>query len=124
MRLLLDSHVVVWWLRDDPTLPEEIKERIERDPDVRISVATLWELAVKEAAGKISAPPGFPELIRGVGFDIIDIGVEHTIRAARLPLIHRDPFDRVLVAQAQIEGLTLVTRDSHIRSYDVDLLVV
>jgi PIN domain nuclease of toxin-antitoxin system len=92
--LLLDTHVVLWWLTDDATLADEIKDRLD------------------------------PERIRDSGFRHLHIAIEHSIAAGRLPLIHRDPFDRMLVAQAQLDDLTLVTRDAEIQKYDVDLLVV
>jgi PIN domain nuclease of toxin-antitoxin system len=122
--LLLDTHVVLWWLTDDPTLADEIKDRLDHEPSVYISAATVWELAIKQAIGKLVQPTDLPERIRDSGFRHLSITVEHGITAGRLPLIHRDPFDRMLVAQAQIEDLTLITRDADIQKYDVDLLTV
>jgi PIN domain nuclease of toxin-antitoxin system len=113
--LLLDTHVVLWWLADDPSLSEEIKDRLDHEPDVRVSAATLWEIAIKQALGKIAAPADLPERVR-------DIGFSHAIAAGRLPPIHRDPFDRMLVAQARCEDLTLVTRDPRCQQYDVAIL--
>lgn len=84
---------------------------------------TVWEVAIKQALGKI-APPDLPEQIRDSGFPILGITAEHGIAAGRLPMHHRDPFDRMLIAQARLEGLTLVTRDGQISKYDVDLLTV
>ena len=124
MSLLLDTHVVLWWLADDPTLAAEIKDRLDHEPDVYISPATVWEVAIKQALGKLEQPADLPERIRDSGFRHLTITLHHGIAAGRLPPIHGDPFDRILVAQAQLEGLTLVTRDTEIRKYDVDLLVV
>lgn len=121
MSLLLDTHIVLWWLTDDATLADEIKDRLDREVDVYVSSATVWEVAIKQALGKLD-PPDLPEQIRDSGFRLLDITAEHGIAAGRLPIHHRDPFDRMLVAQAQIEGLTLVTRDAHIQKYDVDVL--
>jgi PIN domain nuclease of toxin-antitoxin system len=122
--LLLDTHVVLWWLADDPTLADEIKDRLDHEPDVYVSSATVWEVAIKQAIGKLVQPTDLPERIRDSGFRHLSITVEHSITARRLPRIHRDPFDRMLVAQAQIEDLTLVTRDADIQKYDVELLMV
>ena len=94
MSLLLDTHVVLWWLADDPGLPEEIKDRLDHEPDVRVSAATIWEIAIKQALGKISAPADLPGLVRDSGFRELPIDFAHAIAAGRLPLIHRDPFGR------------------------------
>ena len=122
MSLLLDTHVVLWWLADDPSLPEEIKNRLDHEPDVYVSSATVWEIAIKQAIGKITEPAGLPEQVRASGFRELPITSEHAIAAGRLPLIHRDPFHRMLVAQARCEHLTLVTRDSRCQQYEVALL--
>ncbi|MCU7725332.1 type II toxin-antitoxin system VapC family toxin [Actinoplanes sp. KI2] len=124
MSLLLDTHVVLWWLTDDPTLAAEIKERLDHEPDVYVSPATIWEVAIKQSIGKLDKPADLPERIRDSGFRHLNITAEHGIVAGRLPLIHRDPFDRMLVAQAQVEHLTLVTRDAEIPKYDVETLAV
>ena len=124
MGLLLDTHVVLWWLTDDPALDSGIKERLDHEPDVYVSAATIWEVAIKQAIGKLPEPAGLPELIRASGFAELPISSQHAMAAARLPLIHRDPFDRMLVAQARDEDLTLVTRDSRCQKYDVAILPV
>jgi len=120
--LLLDTHVVLWWLADDPALPDQIKDRLDHEADVRVSAATIWEIAIKQALGKIVAPADLPERVRDSGFRELPIGFAHAMAAGRLPPIHRDPFDRMLVAQARREGLTLVTRDNHCQQYDVAVL--
>jgi PIN domain nuclease of toxin-antitoxin system len=114
--------VVLWWLADDPSLSEEIKDRLDHEPDVRVSAATLWEIAIKQALGKIAAPADLPERVRDSGFREVPIGFSHAIAAGRLPPIHRDPLDRMLVAQARCEDLTLVTRDPRCQQYDVAIL--
>lgn len=122
MSLLLDTDVVLWWLTDDPTLSDDIKDQLDHEPDVYVSPATVWEVAIKQAMGKLQQPADLPERIRDSGFRDLHITSEHAIAAGRLPLIHRDPFDRMLVAQAQCEDLTLVTRDPDIHKYQVSIL--
>lgn len=122
MRLLLDTHVVLWWLTDDPTLAEEIKTRLDHDRDVYVSAATIWEVSIKQAIGKLAEPAELPGQIRGSGFRELPISFDHAIAAGRLPPLHRDPFDRMLVAQARSEDLTLVTRDPRCKQYDVAIL--
>ncbi len=121
MRLLLDTHVILWWLADDPQLADDIKDRIDTEVDVFVSAATTWEITIKQALGKVG-PADLPERVAGGELRELPITSRHAIQAGRLPLIHRDPFDRMLVAQAQCEGLTLVTRDAGIQKYDVALL--
>ncbi len=122
MNLLLDTHIVIWWLTDDPTLSEDVKSTLDHEPDVYISPATLWEVAIKQAIGKLREPADLPERIRDSGFRELPITFAHAIAADRLPPIHRDPLDRMLVAQARCEDLTLVTRDADIQKYEVSLL--
>jgi PIN domain nuclease of toxin-antitoxin system len=119
--LLLDTHVVLWWLADDPSLSDEIKARLDHEPDVYVSAVTIWEVAIKQAIGKLE-PADLPEEILRSGFRELPVGSRHALAAGRLPLIHRDPFDRMLVAQARCEDLMLVTRDSRCRQYDVAVL--
>jgi PIN domain nuclease of toxin-antitoxin system len=120
--LLLDTHVVLWWLADASELPGEIKNRLDHEPDVRVSAVTIWEIAIKQALGKITAPADLPERVRDSGFRVLPIDFAHAMAAGRLPPIHRDPFDRMLVAQARCEGLTLVTRDPLCQQYEVEIL--
>jgi PIN domain nuclease of toxin-antitoxin system len=120
--LLLDTHVVLWWLADDPHLSDELKERIDKEVEVFVSTATVWEVAIKQQLGKITAPDDLPERIRDSELPNLPIMPNHAIIASRLPLIHRDPFDRMLVAQAQAEQLSLVTRDRVLHDYDVPVL--
>ncbi|MET8654875.1 MULTISPECIES: type II toxin-antitoxin system VapC family toxin [Nocardia] len=124
MSLLLDTHVVLWWLTGDPALSSDIVDRIDHDMDVYLSAAILWEVAIKQATGKLAGPGDLPERIRDSGFLALPISHEHAIVAGRLPPLHRDPFDRMLVAQAQCEGLTFATRDPYCQKYDVAILAV
>ncbi|WP_053649114.1 MULTISPECIES: type II toxin-antitoxin system VapC family toxin [unclassified Streptomyces] len=122
MKLLLDTHVVLWWLNGD--LPDETRDLLARERWVYMSAVTPWELSVKQATGKLDAPADVAERARDTQFLALPVVAEHGIRAGQLPPHHRDPFDRILIAQAQTEGLTLVTRDKHIPRYDVPVLTV
>jgi PIN domain nuclease of toxin-antitoxin system len=120
MRLLLDTHAFLWWNFGDPKLPQHLRDEIQSKQNaVFVSAVTVWEIAIKRASGKLSF--GFPvgKAIYGHGFNSLPISVEHAEWAGALPPLHRDPFDRLLVAQAQIEGLTLVTVDQQILLYQV-----
>ncbi len=123
MRLLLDTHVVLWWLTDDPALVDEVKDLIDDEPEVYVSAATVWEIAIKQSLGKLPGPVDLAEQVRNAELRELPIRHAHAVTAGRLPPIHRDPFDRMLVAQALCEGLTLVTRDGHIQKYEVPILI-
>ncbi|MGH8795307.1 MAG: type II toxin-antitoxin system VapC family toxin [Stackebrandtia sp.] len=124
MKLLLDTHVVLWWLTGSEELPESVKHTIDTDPHVYLSSAVLWEVAIKQATGKLEGPSDLCEQIAASGLTELPVRFAHAIEAGRLPEIHRDPFDRMLVAQAQCENLTLVTRDKKIPGYDVVVMSV
>lgn len=123
MLLLLGTHAFLWWNADDPALGSRARKAIA-DPDnfVYVSAATAWEIAVKREAGKLKAPGEIAAWIRDDGFSDIAIEIEHAIASAELPKLHRDPFDRLLIAQARLEDLTLVTSDVQIVKYDVETL--
>ncbi|WP_327306377.1 type II toxin-antitoxin system VapC family toxin [Streptomyces sp. NBC_01298] len=124
MKLLADTHVIVWWLTDSPQLSDEVKHLLDTERLVHVSAVTPWELSVKQALGKLDGPEDLPEQARDCQLRPLPITALHGIRAGQLPLHHRDPFDRILIAQAQTEGLTLVTRDKHIPLYDVPVMSV
>jgi PIN domain nuclease of toxin-antitoxin system len=121
--LLLDTHAFLWWSADDSALGQIARDAIaEPDNIVFVSAATAWEIATKRQSGKLDAPGDIAEWIQRSGFMDIAIEVAHAILSAELPQHHRDPFDRLLVAQASIEELTLVTSDPEIVKYDVQTL--
>jgi PIN domain nuclease of toxin-antitoxin system len=123
MRLLLDSHTLLCWLEESPILSAEAYEAIaEPDNDVVVSAATVWELEIKRAIGKLEAPGQLVRQITAEEFEPLPITLEHGASAGKLPLHHSDPFDRILIAQAQVEGLTLVTRDPNFSLYAVATL--
>ena len=124
-RLLLDTHTLLWWLSDVERLSEETHATIA-DPhnDVFVSAITGWEIAVKQAKGRLVAPDNLSVLVEEKGFTHLPLTFQHAEQAGRLPMHHRDPFDRFLIAQARAEGLILVTQDGHIRQYDVPIMEV
>jgi PIN domain nuclease of toxin-antitoxin system len=124
MRLLLDTHVLLWWLADSADLSDEIKALLDAEPGVRLSAVTPWEIAVKQGLGKLEGPEDLADRARDSQFTPLPITAGHGVRAARLPAHHRDPFDRILIAQARTEGMTIVTRDKMIPLYDVPVLPV
>lgn len=122
MKLLLDTHVTLWWLNASPELSEELRETLRTEADVYVSAATPWEIAIKQSLGKLEGSVDLAERARDMQFKGLPITAEHGVKAGRLPPLHRDPFDRIIVAQAQTEGLTVVTRDKWIPQYDVPVL--
>jgi PIN domain nuclease of toxin-antitoxin system len=122
VRLLLDTHVLIWWMTNDPELSSEARDKLDHEPDVFLSAAVVWELAIKQAAGKLYSRVELAERVRDFGFRDLPITAAHAAEAGRLPMIHRDPVDRMLVAQARCERLTIVTQDRMIQKYDVPVL--
>jgi PIN domain nuclease of toxin-antitoxin system len=120
---LLDSHVLIWALLGDDRLPVHIR-KILIDPvvDVWVSASTVWELHIKNSLGKLELDEELIPQIERSGFKSLSITFEHAKCAGLLPKYHSDPFDRMLIAQAMLEGLKLITADKHFRSYDVPLL--
>ena len=125
MRLLLDTHALLWWLLDDAELPASARRLIERADTVRVSAASIWEVAIKQRLGKLPelalAVAELPALMRQSGFVPLPVDERHAAAVASLPLHHRDPFDHLLIAQAHIEQLTLVSRDPQFAAYGVAL---
>jgi PIN domain nuclease of toxin-antitoxin system len=124
MRLLLDTHILLWWLDDAPALPAATRRAIsDVTSEIFVSVATVWEIAIKKALGKLDFPTArMSDILAEAGCLPLPVQIEHAIAAAGLPPHHGDPFDRMLVAQAQREGLTIVTVDPMIRRYAVAVL--
>ena len=124
MNLLLDTHTLLWWLNDDPTLADSARTAIA-DPEntVFLSAVVVWEIRIKQGIGKLDLPDDFGEVLDGQRFAELPVTVDHAHRIAELPAVHRDPFDRMLVAQAMVEHMVIVTRDKSIADYDVDVIV-
>lgn len=125
MRLLLDTHAWLWFRTGSPRLgPAARSAIVEPANDVAVSVASVWEVGLKTTAGKLPLPQPFDTWLASAltAFDVLEISTQHVTAAVRLPPHHKDPFDRLLVAQAITGGLTLVTSDSLVQRYGGALL--
>lgn len=126
MRYLLDTHIFLWWILDQPKLSEAMKHVIAApENDIYVSAASAWEMIIKSAVGKLSLPPSPEEFIRNQlrinRMFPLPISIEHALTIVRLPMIHKDPFDRMLIAQTMYEGLVLITDDPMIKTYQVNV---
>ncbi len=123
MNLLLDTHVLIWALENNPVLSDKAREAIiDGSNMVFVSAASVWEISIKTAMGKLKVPDNLIEEIEIHRFTQLNMNFEHAKLAGELPDIHKDPFDRMLIAQAKIEKLTLVTQDNNIAEYEVNVL--
>lgn len=124
MNALLDTHTLLWWLNDDPYISREAFDIIsEGENIVFISTASIWEIRIKEAIGKIDIPSNFKEILDEQPFEVLSILPEHAHAIKDLPLIHKDPFDRILIAQAKIGKLAIITADTVFSKYSVDVII-
>lgn len=119
MRLLLDTHVVLWQLGGSRSIGSVAQQEIRDADEILFSVVSFAEIGVKAAIGKLSVPADLREHIVQAGVQILGLAPDHGLAVARLPLHHRDPFDRLLIAQARAERLTVMTSDARIPAYDV-----
>lgn len=123
-RLLLDTQAFLWWRIDSARLGAGGRDLIASADVVFVSVASAWEAAIKVSLGKLTLPEPFEAGVRGSGFEPLPVGFDHTEEVSRLPPHHRDPFDRMLISQARVERVTLVTSDSQFDRYEVDLILL
>lgn len=125
MRLLLDTNVVIWWLEDSDRLGSAARNAIDDGSnEVYVSAVSACEISIKSSLGKLRTPTDLEQQISKNFFMALPITVEHGVAVHELPLHHRDPFDRILIAQARCEGLTVVTSDDQFSGYDVPVLKV
>jgi PIN domain nuclease of toxin-antitoxin system len=122
MRILLDTQVLIWSLLDDPRLGTDLRLTISAADLVQTSAASIWEISIKRAKGRLSVPDDLLERIRLAGFEPLPVTGEHGWLAGTLPRLHADPFDRVIVAQAISEGFTIATSDRRIIEYGVPVI--
>ena len=119
-RLLVDTHALLWWLTDDPALSPAARDAIA-DPvsEPFVSAASVWEIAIKRSLGKLEAPEDLAATLLAGGAEPLPIGLEHAAAVETLPWHHRDPFDRLLIAQAMVERAALVSHDAVFSTYDL-----
>ena len=123
MNLLLDTHVLIWVFSHDSSLSPTATEAIRDGRNlVFVSAATAWEIAIKKALGKLRVPGNYQEGLKRYRFTPLDITTEHALAVEQLPPHHKDPFDRMLIAQVQIERLTLVTHDPNMKAYGIPII--
>lgn len=122
MRLLLDTPVVLWQAAGEDRLGPQASRHLEDAEELRFSVVSFAEIGVKASLGKLDVPDDFADTVTEMGCRLLGLTAGHGLAAGRLPLHHRDPFDRLLIAQAQSEGLTLLTADHRIQAYDVSTI--
>jgi PIN domain nuclease of toxin-antitoxin system len=126
--MLLDTHTFLWWVSERGTrLSDRVRDLLSDGANEgALSIASIWELAIKASAGRVDLPDiaerYVPDRMRHHGFELLAIALPHAFRAGALPRIHGDPFDRMLIAQAQIEGLPILTADPAISRYDVETI--
>jgi PIN domain nuclease of toxin-antitoxin system len=126
MEVLLDTHVLIWFLNGDRKLTKKAKELIEDSNNSKIiSIASIWEIAIKLSLGKFKFKEGFKkflEMVEENGFEILPISFDHALIVSNLEFLHRDPFDRIIIAQCKSENLTFITRDSNIKKYNIETI--
>jgi len=124
VRLLLDTHVVLWWRQDSPQLNAAVRRTIRSAGVVLVSAASGWEVAVKLSIGKLRLSDSFARMVKDSGFTDLPVTLTHAEQITALPRHHGDPFDRMLVAQARVEGATVITHDRQFEPYGVPIIWV
>jgi PIN domain nuclease of toxin-antitoxin system len=123
LKLLLDTHAALWFLAGDERLGENARRQVcDEGNRVLLSAAVVWEIAIKRALGKLVVPDEYLSTLLDAGVRPLPVSVAHAAAVERLPPHHRDPFDRMLISQADIEGAAIVSRDDALRPYDVQLI--
>jgi PIN domain nuclease of toxin-antitoxin system len=123
LRLILDTHAALWWLSDDARLGDEAARQLSDDTNqLLLSAAAVWEVAIKRSLGKLNAPADFAATMLSGGAQALAVTVDHVAAVEHLPWHHRDPFDRMLVAQTQVERATLVSGDATLAAYGVPVV--
>jgi PIN domain nuclease of toxin-antitoxin system len=119
MNIFLDTHVLLWWLDDNPLLSKGVRSAIASSENlVILSSVVIWEIRIKQALGKLVVTPDFYDVLKNEGFEMLSITPDHAYAVGELPMHHRDPFDRMIIAQARLEGLTIATQDAVFKQYD------
>ena len=122
-RYLLDTHILIWWFEGSPKLKPEIREIIQSGANaIYLSSGAIWEMAIKQSIGRLEFPSDLESLLQEDNIQVLPIAASHALAVATLPHHHRDPFDRIQIVQAQLDGLTLISRDEAFEQYDVQLI--
>lgn len=120
---LLDTHIILGWLADPKKLARPVREVIADGANhIQVSAAAAWEMAIKKALGRLVIPQNLAEVLAAEHMAVLPITLAHAMGVAELPVLHDDPFDRIQIVQARLEGLTFITRDRQIQQYDVTCL--
>ncbi len=120
---LLDTHILIWWLQASEQLPDDARDVLEDSTNaVFFSAGAIWEMALKQSLGRLVMPEDLEDVLRDESIDVLPVHAAHALAVGGLPQHHRDPFDRIQIAQAQHEGLVLVSQDEQFEKYDVRLL--
>ena len=123
MNLLLDTHVLLWWLDNNPVMSKSAYDAIADSNNlVFVSAVSIWEIRIKEALGKLVIPQNFQTILKKQSFEMLSITDEHAHAVGKLPAIHNDPFDRMLITQAKVEKLTIVSHDALFKKYKVPMI--
>lgn len=118
-RILLDTNFLLWWAEGSARIRPHLRVQIENRAPAYASLASAWEIAIKSSIGKLRLPLAFEDFLDRFGFELLPIRLEHVREVEMLPFHHRDPFDRMLVAQARVDNLQIITRDRDLEAYDV-----
>lgn len=125
MKFLLDTHILLWWLNNDKKLAAFFQSTIANPKNIIfVSTASAWEMSIKAQVGKLDVPDNLEEALAVNRFIVLPINLIHSIKVSTLPLHHKDPFDRMLIAQALTEDLMIITVDKKFKFYDVSLLAI
>ncbi len=122
---LIDTHVFIWWMENNRSLPLKIKQLLQdSQKDIFLSVVSIWEMLIKQSKNHLILPKDMEKGIEESGYTILPVDLPHAVALRNLPLFHKDPFDRMLVSQAKVENLKLITADKKIWQYDLPIIKV
>ena len=126
MQLLIDTHILIWFLEGNNLLPKSKQQIISNSQnEIFVSIASIWEIAIKISVGKLNLANPLTDIIKQIAIEdieILPISTEHTLQVSTMPFHHRDPFDRIIIAQSQVENLPIITDDSEFKNYLVKIL--
>lgn len=125
MNLILDTHIILWWMDDNRLLPQKYRLAVaDKNNICFVSAVSVWEISIKSAIGKLDIPDNYLDVLLDQNFKELPVSWQHACKVRQLPMHHKDPFDRLLIAQAIIEDLTILSVDKIIPEYDVEILSI